>query len=78
MFRIEQRMAATNAMVGARLLGVPMFSSESPLSALLPADLILLRRQLLAPFLICFGHLVCHGPGPIFSVGPFTGIIADK
>src|SRR5437660_166258 len=56
----EQRFAATHAFVSAMLLGVPVPPTESRLRALLPGHVVLIRRELLAPFGIGLGNFVGH------------------
>jgi len=62
---LEQDLAAASAAIGARVLVVPIFAGEGPFGARLTEDMILLRRELLAPFGIGEFELV-HAP----NVGP--------
>src|SRR6185369_7203114 len=56
--RVEQRCAAADASVGTRGVVVPVFAAERALRAFLARDLVLLRRELLAPFGVRFVDLV--------------------
>src|SRR5258706_10881388 len=56
--RLKQWISAAHARVSAVLMMVPVFAGERWLSAFLPGDLILIRRQLLAPFFVGLHNLV--------------------
>src|SRR5678815_3342621 len=56
--RFEQRRAAADAAIEARLLVVPMLAGERPLGAVLARDVILLGRQLFFPLGIALHDLV--------------------
>jgi hypothetical protein len=59
-FRTKQRLATTDAFVGAGGFGIFVFAGEGGLSALLPGHKVLILRKLLAPsgvvLLYFFGH----------------------
>src|SRR5439155_21680968 len=62
--RIEEQLAAANALIDALVLRVPVFAGESPLGAALPGDVKLLGRQKLPPFFVAFSQrplLTIHG-----------------
>src|SRR6202044_3101350 len=59
--RLEQNLAAADALVGAGRGDLVVFPGEGALRRLLPRHGILLRRQLLAPLCIRFYDLVRHG-----------------
>src|SRR4051812_33977947 len=59
-FGRKQRLAATDAFVRAIGVRVPVFAAEGTLGSMLARDVVLLRRELLAPFLGRFGDLVGH------------------
>src|SRR5579885_2955706 len=50
--RLEQRIAATRAAIRTFIVVVPILTGEGALSAFLPSDVVLLRRQLPFPFLV--------------------------
>src|SRR5712691_772273 len=56
--RLEQLRAAARATVQALFVVVPILAGKGWLRALLPGHVILLRRQLFAPFLVGFPDLV--------------------
>src|SRR5689334_1499263 len=66
--RAEERRSAPGTVVHAVVLHVPVPAGERPLSPLAAKDLVLLRRQLLAPLGVGLLDLVRHpfgsGPGP--------------
>src|SRR4029453_4873463 len=62
--RCEEWRAAPRALVRARFLGVVVLAGERVLRAVPPQDLVLLRRQAVAPLLVGLAHscalLVAH------------------
>src|SRR6266702_448721 len=76
--RIEQRLAAADAVEHAMFLGVPVFAREGRLGALLASHLILFVGKLFTPFRVCLLHFFRlffdlffhvadpHSPSPYF------------
>src|ERR1051325_2921005 len=50
----EQRQAAADALVSTGFVIVPVFTREGAFRAFLPRALVLFRRELRPPFLVCF------------------------
>ena len=67
--RSEQRLAAADALVGPRRVGLPILAGERPLRPLHPRDLELLGREPAAPFLERLGERLAEGIGGILTVG---------
>ena len=53
-FSVEQRLAAADAAINARLMVVPIFAGEGSLRSFLPCDVILFGRELLTPLVVGF------------------------
>src|SRR5205823_14945781 len=66
----KQRLPAADAVVGAGVLGVPVFAAESPLRSLLAGDAVLFGREELPPFLV--GLRVRHAHGGRSGGGEHT------
>src|SRR5690348_7527250 len=66
-FRREQRLATTNAVIGAGVLRIPVFARERPLGSGLARHVILLRRQLLTPICFRFHYLLLYVLLRVFS-----------
>src|SRR5262249_37716191 len=60
--RAEQLRAARCAVIGPIIVRVPVLACECPLRALLAHDVVLLRRQLLAPLSLCLLNPRTHVP----------------
>src|SRR5579862_9090269 len=57
-FGVEQWLAATRAHIGSGILGLPILSGEGAFGTGLAGDVILLRRQLLTPFLFGLNNFI--------------------
>ena len=59
-FRAKQLVATTDTFENTRLMGIPIFAREGTFGALLPGDVILLRRKLFPPLFFGLFYFVTH------------------